>query len=63
MGLSITMLKINDILVDSFQEHRIIDIQPDYVVALLIHNFDGAVDQDEDNIGEFIMRNDIAEDL
>lgn len=57
------MLKINDILIDGFQIRRIIDIQPDYVVTLLQQDIDGVINQEEDNIGDFILRNDINEDI
>ena len=57
------MLKINDILISGREIRRIIDIQPDYVIALLTQDiFDGVINQDEDNIGKFILRSDIIED-
>ena len=57
------MVKINDILVSGFDVRRVIEAEPDndYVIALLQSDIDGSVDQDADNIGEFILRNDIAE--
>jgi len=55
------MLKRNDILVSGFDVWKVIDVQPDYIVALLQSNIDGNVDQEEDNIGEFILRSDILE--
>jgi len=62
MGLLITMLNINDILISGCEIRRIIDVQPDYVVTLLQQNREGLVNQDEDNIGDFILRNNINED-
>jgi len=59
MGFS--MIEIDDILISGFDKRRVIDVQDDYVVALLFENIDGSVNQDGDNIGEFILRNDIAE--
>lgn len=59
MGFS--MIEINDILISDFDKRRVIDVQDDYVVALLIEDRDGIINQDEDNIGEFILRNDINE--
>jgi hypothetical protein len=56
------MIEIGDILVSGFETRRVIDVQPDYVVAILQFNIDGDVDQEEDNIGEFILRSDILED-
>ena len=53
------MLKINDILIGQRQIWRIIDVQADYVVALLQSENGIPVDQTEDNIGEFIMVSDI----
>jgi len=55
------MIEIDDILISGFDKRRVIDVQDDYVVALLFENIDGSVNQDGDNIGEFILRNDIAE--
>ena len=55
------MLKRNDILISGFDVWKVIDVQPDYVVALLQSDINGLVDQEEDNIGEFILRSDIDE--
>jgi len=55
------MIELNDILVDGFDRRKVIDVQDDYVTAILIEDMNGCVDQNEDNIGEFILRNDIAE--
>ncbi len=56
------MIEIGDILVTAFEVSRVIDVQPDYVVTLLQENIDGPVDQDEDNIGEFVLLTDIYEE-
>lgn len=58
------MIEVNDILISSFEVRRVIDAEPenDYVIALLQSDIDGPVDQDEDNIGDFILRNDIYEE-
>jgi hypothetical protein len=56
------MIEIGDILISGFETRRVIDVQPNYVVALLQSDRDGPIDQEEDNIGEFILRNDILED-
>ncbi len=57
------MIEVNDILISSFEVRRVIDAEPenDYVVALLQSDIDGPVDQDADNIAEFILKNDIYE--
>jgi len=62
VGVHNTMLAINDILISGCEIRKIIDVQPDYVVTLLQQDRDGIVNQDEDNIGEFILRSDIVED-
>jgi len=54
------MIEVNDILTDNyFSVWCVIDVQEDYVIALLRSDIDGPVDQEEDNIGEFILKNDI----
>lgn len=53
------MIEIGDILNSGFDKRKVIDVQDDYVVAILIEDIDGLVDQAEDNIAEFILRNDI----
>jgi len=57
------MIKQNDILTCGCSIWRVIEAEPDndYVIALLQSDIDGPVDQEEDNIGEFILRNDIAD--
>jgi len=55
------MLEIGDILICGFDKRKVIDVQDDYVITILIEDIDGLIDQDEDNIGEFILRNDIVE--
>lgn len=57
------MIEVNDILHNGLSTYKVIDAEPDndYVVALLQSDIDGPIDQDEDNIGEFILREDIAE--
>lgn len=57
------MIEIDDILISGFDKRRVIDVQDDYVIALLFENINGSVNQDGDNIGEFILRNDIADDF
>jgi len=55
------MIEVNDILTESFRVWRVIEAEPDhdYVIALLQSDIDGPVDPDEDNIGDFILKNDI----
>jgi len=53
------MIKINDILIDGFDVRKVIDVSDDYCVAILIEDINGPVNQDEDNLGEFILLNDI----
>jgi len=48
-------------LISGFDRRKIIDVQDDYVIAILIEDIDGVIDQDSDNIGKFILRTDIAE--
>ena len=55
------MIEIGDLIRSGHQIRKVIDVQDDYVVALLQSDFDGFVNQNEDNIGEFILRSDIAE--
>ena len=58
------MIEINDILESSgFRVYRVIDVDYDegYCITLLQSDIDGPINQDEDNIAEFILLNDIAE--
>jgi len=55
------MLEIDDILISGCERRKVIDVQNDYVITILIQDIDGPVDQDSDNIAEFILRNDIDE--
>ena len=58
------MIKVNDILTEGLRAWRVIEAEPenDYVLALLQSDIDGPVNQDEDNIGDFILKNDIYEE-
>ena len=58
------LLKANDILISGFEVRRVIEAEPenDYVIALLQSDINGPIDQDEDNIGDFILKNDIYEE-
>lgn len=55
------MIQQNDILFSRFDTWKVIDVQDDYVVVLLQSTIDGQVNQEEDNIGDFILLNDILE--
>lgn len=57
------MIEINDILTESVRTCRVIDAVPenDYIVTLLQSDIDGPVDQDSDNIGEFVLKSDILD--
>ncbi len=59
------MIEVNDILHgDGFRTYKVIDSEPenDYVTILLQSDINGSIDQDEDNIGEFVLKNDIYEE-
>ncbi len=57
------MIEIGDILTSGFDVRKVIDIEDDYCVGLLLENIDGPIDQDEDNIAEFILLNDIYDNF
>ena len=55
-------MEIDDILEGySGEIRKVIDIADDVVVAILLADRDGAISQDEDNIGEFILLSDIEQ--
>jgi len=55
------MIKVGDIIESGFNVRKVIDLDGDVVTAILIEDIHGAVNQEDDNIGEFILVNDIAE--
>jgi len=57
------MIEINDTFDDCFRVYRVIDVNYDegYCVTLLQSDIDGPVDQEEDNIGEFVLLSDFYE--
>lgn len=55
------MISIGDILTSGLEIRKVIGIENDYCITILLQDIDGAVDEDEDNIGEFVLLSDIID--